>query len=343
MFLAIDPEFLLARRLRGGEQTAHAGQECRIVSLRAAPNGGEMVEIAPFRADGTPASQHAKELTLWEAAQWYRVNRESDIVSLAEDLESRCARLFKNWPCRGRGRSSEGELVLAALLSSTCPRDDWPQHLKSWCEDARGFLRLEACLSETPPGRTAAEFFQQLADKLNADRQRWTEEVTIPRPLAFSCNLTPVPKPVSLLTELQRGVTMDHCHPTAAIRRRSYLEGTLEGHWTRICDETSLLKDLLGEAVSVFRVEARIADSAEETRDPRVATVEIRFKRREFVIQVDLPFRARATDDRELETLSAEFSLYGRRPARIPTRVPARFESRLRLHLNDMQWALDRY
>jgi hypothetical protein len=136
---------------------------------------------------------------------------------------------------------------------------------------------------------------------------------------------------------------MDHCHPTAAIRRRSYLEGTLERHWTRICDETSLLKDLLGEAVSVFRVEARIADSAEETRDPRVATVEIRFKRREFVIQVDLPFRARATDDRELETLSAEFSLYGRRPARIPTRVPARFESRLRLHLNDMQWALDRY
>jgi len=295
------------------------------------------------------AFEEAVMLTLREAAACYVVNREGGPVPLVDDLETRYSSLTSNWPCRGRTRRTEGSEVLAALLSSARSKDDLEEHLREWLDDAQGFLRLDACLADAQPGQTAPEFFQDLARQLEADRLLWLERAPHGRPpkLPTQLPLEPAPKPISLLTELQRAGT--EAETAAALNRvaaaglRCYLEAALERHWMRICGETSLLKDLMGEAVHVDRVEAKIRADDGHARHPNVATVDVRFDRDDFDFQVRLPFHGRTGDGTVSQSLTTQLLIRGARPARAPKRVAARYADRLQLHLNDMRWSLDRY
>lgn len=351
MFQAIDPDFLLTLRLLGTESTPHAGRECRLASLRAADNEVDVLaEVAPLRADGrSVVVEQGHELTLRDVARRYRVDRSEGTAPLAAILEERCSNLVSNWPCRGQGRGFEGGLVLAVLLSPARPIQSLPDHLQTWCKDALGLLRLDACLAEAPPGQTAPEFFEQLAGRLEADRQRWEqgpEEARGSR-LSAARRLQPAPKPVSLLTSLQRAGTEAEARAalkeTESGRLRFHLEAALDQHWMRVCRQTALLKELFSESPAVARVEARIAVAADQPRDPELAQVELEFEGAQFELRIGVPFYGPPADGPQARLFHVCLFIRGERPRRTPKKVPPRFANRLQVHLNDMRWSLDRY
>lgn len=340
MFRVIDSQILLRLRLEHGR----ADSPCRVVRWS---DGGEFgrprLTILHEQSGRTSlfvpgGADSGDVLVVLDGEETGRLGESR--MPLQDYPRRICTRLLDDWP----SASQQSEIIAALVAPGAATECE-----STWLVDARRWLRISPLLGSAPLGQSAEEFFDELRREVDRDRRAWsTLPPPPPTPTTRRIRLAPRATPASFLVEMRKAYAAARLAAAASSDGRAgflpYLEAALATHWSGICQEGNLLRELFAGVLP-----EEIAIGASITHGDRADSTGkaiVRFGDRndgciEFTVGV--PFVARSEITEDWGPCHARLAV-SVPPPNWRVRPPAKpMLKRLESYLNDLSWSLERF
>jgi len=305
--------------------------------------------ILPLKLHAADGRKPIIARPLREAAAMYAVTSDVDggrPKLLADYLSRRCGTLVRNCP-RSPARQ---QAILGPLLGAPAGAEQLDEKERTWLKDARRWLQLSTLLTTASLACAPGEFFERLCDGLQADEELWRpgrgDQDSSIAPWN-SLSVAARPAPASFLLDLRRANAAAEATAAASrfgqVHLGPYLEMALEGHWSRLLRQTSLIEELFGNAdQGGVRLTARIVPQANDPSAPAVpAAWRTCRARTEDGMEISLMFLARTcwlAENPQRYRIRLTMQRHRDR-----SRLPLGIRPSLGAPLGDVQWALDEF